>query len=328
MKILKYCALVFVILLIPQSPADGGLPPWCRIYFTPRDPVEEKLISLIDSAREKISAAFYSLDLEDVIQALFRAHQRGVDVRLVMDDANVGAPLRKLKAAGLIRADLAPHDFMHDKFMVVDDFISWTGSYNPTKLGTERDDNNIIVIASRELAANYQDEFEEMWGGKFGSDSPGPTAVTSFDIHETALENYFAPEDDCARRIIIEIKRARRSINFALFTFTLPSVAQALLEKDREGITVRGVMERGQNSPWNCFRILKDCGMDVRWDENLYYLHHKFFVIDGETVITGSFNPSRHASTANDENLLIIHNRAVAGRYQAEFQRLRARNWE
>ena len=313
---------------MPGELAAAPLPPWCRVYFTPQDPVEEKLISLIDSAREKIQAAFYSLNLESVIQALWRAHQRGVDVRLVMDDANVGVPVRKLKTAGLIRTDLAPHDFMHGKFMVVDDFITWTGSYNPSRLGTEKDDNNIIIIASRELAAAYEDEFGEMWGGKFGSDSPGPTSVTSFDINGTAVENYFSPEDDCVRRIIIEIKRARRSINFALFTFTLPSVAQALLEKEREGINVRGVMERGQNSPWNCFRILQDCGLDVRWDQNLYYLHHKFFVIDGETVITGSFNPSRHARTANDENLLIIHNRAVARRYLSEFRRLQARNWE
>lgn len=314
--------------LITGELTTAPLPAWCRVYFTPRDPVEEKLVSLIDSAREKISAAFYSLDVEEVIQALLRAHQRGVEIRLVMDDSNVGPPVRRLKAADLIRADLAPHDFMHDKFVVVDGFISWTGSYNPTKLGTQRDDNNVIVIASRKLAAAYEDEFEEMWSGKFGSDSPGPTAVTSFDIDGTSLENYFSPEDNCARRIIEEIKHARHSINFALFTFTLPSVAQALLERQHEGINVRGVMERGQNSPWNCFRILEDCGIDVRWDENLYYLHHKFFVIDGETVITGSFNPSRHASSANDENLLIIHNRAVARRYLTEFRRLQARNWE
>ena len=101
-----------------------------------------------------------------------------------------------------------------------------------------------------------------------------------------------------------------------------------LLEQSLTGVDVKGVMECGQNSPWCCYRVFEDCGIDIRWDQNLYYLHHKFFVIDGKIVITGSFNPTKHAGNANDENMLIIHHSGVARKYLKEFDRLWERQWE
>jgi len=62
--------------------------------------------------------------------------------------------------------------------------------------------------------------------------------------------------------------------------------------------------------------------------QNLYYLHQKIFVIDSKIVITGSFNPTKHAGDANDENMLIIHHSGVARKYLKEFNRLWERQWE
>jgi phosphatidylserine/phosphatidylglycerophosphate/cardiolipin synthase-like enzyme len=43
--------------------------------------------------------------------------------------------------------------------------------------------------------------------------------------------------------------------------------------------------------------------------------HNKMMVIDGETVITGSFNFTKAAEKENSENLLIIHDRKLAEKY-------------
>ena len=48
-------------------------------------------------------------------------------------------------------------------------------------------------------------------------------------------------------------------------------------------------------------------------------MHHKVFIIDNETVITGSYNPTKHANEKNDENILVIHGREIAGEYVQEF---------
>lgn len=307
------------------------LPPWCRVYFTPVDPVEQRMISLIDAARERIWAAFYSFSLEEVARALIRARTRGVDVRVVMDDLAArpaSSVSHRLKKLGLLRTDFSSADFMHHKFMVIDSFITWTGSFNPGETGSCRDDNNVIVIASRELAANYEAEFLDLWSGRFGAGSRETTTRPRFFVGRTEVEIYFAPRDPCAARLIELLGAARKSIRFATFAFTLEPAAGALVAASLRGVDVRGVMERGQNSPWNCHRIFSDCGMDVRWDQNLYYLHHKFFVIDGRTVITGSFNPTKHAQAANNENMLVIHHGGVAKRYLEEFERLWERWWE
>jgi phosphatidylserine/phosphatidylglycerophosphate/cardiolipin synthase-like enzyme len=51
-------------------------------------------------------------------------------------------------------------------------------------------------------------------------------------------------------------------------------------------------------------------------------MHHKVLLIDGEFVITGSYNFSNNAELRNDENTLILYNPDIAGMYQAEFERV------
>ena len=63
-------------------------------------------------------------------------------------------------------------------------------------------------------------------------------------------------------------------------------------------------------------------GLQVRLDRNRGAMHHKVIIIDGERVIMGSYNYSRNANRYNDENIMIIDNREIAGRYLAEFKRL------
>ncbi|MBW2972476.1 hypothetical protein KY359_05560, partial [Candidatus Woesearchaeota archaeon] len=61
-----------------------------------------------------------------------------------------------------------------------------------------------------------------------------------------------------------------------------------------------------------------------RWDGNKANMHHKVFVIDNKTVVTGSFNPTSNADTKNDENVLIIHDPEVAQKFSEEWERV----WE
>ena len=48
--------------------------------------------------------------------------------------------------------------------------------------------------------------------------------------------------------------------------------------------------------------------------------HNKVMIIDGETVITGSFNFTKAAEERNAENLLIIHDKKLAERYIKNWQ--------
>ena len=67
---------------------------------------------------------------------------------------------------------------------------------------------------------------------------------------------------------------------------------------------------------------LKRAGVDVREDGNCGLMHDKVFVVDGRTVVTGSFNWTRQAQEANDENAVFADNQWLAQRYADEFERI------
>ncbi|PIZ50622.1 hypothetical protein COY27_06455 [Candidatus Woesearchaeota archaeon CG_4_10_14_0_2_um_filter_33_13] len=52
-------------------------------------------------------------------------------------------------------------------------------------------------------------------------------------------------------------------------------------------------------------------------------MHHKVFIIDNRTVITGSYNPTGGGDKSNDENILIVEDEEIAGRFVEEFIKVR-----
>jgi phosphatidylserine/phosphatidylglycerophosphate/cardiolipin synthase-like enzyme len=70
---------------------------------------------------------------------------------------------------------------------------------------------------------------------------------------------------------------------------------------------------------------MRQAGLDVRLDGLEGQMHHKVIIVDGRTVVTGSYNFTNGAERYNEENLLIIHDEALAEIYEAEFGRIYAR---
>jgi phosphatidylserine/phosphatidylglycerophosphate/cardiolipin synthase-like enzyme len=137
------------------------------------------------------------------------------------------------------------------------------------------------------------------------------------------LEVYFAPEDKVASRLIPVLSAARESVRFMAFSFTSSDIADALIRLARRGVSVEGVVEgRSADAAYGQYDRLKKAGIPVWKDGNPYLLHHKVFIVDGETVVLGSYNFSGNAEKDNDENLLIIHNAEVAQAFLGEYGRV------
>ena len=51
-------------------------------------------------------------------------------------------------------------------------------------------------------------------------------------------------------------------------------------------------------------------------------MHHKVFVLDGRTVVFGSYNFSDNAERENDENCLIVDDPSLAAAFGGEFERV------
>lgn len=323
---------------------DGGSGPvveepggaWYQIYFTsPRYPdedayhtggLDERLVAAIDEAQESVDVAAYDFDLTSVADALIAAKKRGVRVRLVTDTDNVDErAVRNIKKAGIPVVDDGRGAIMHDKFVIIDVSTVWTGSWNLTENGTYRNNNNAVALQSVRLAENYATEFEEMFEEEsFGPNSPADTPHPRLKIGGVAAENYFAPEDEVAEKLISLLGGAQSSIHFMAYSFTHDGIGKAMRDRAKHGVIVQGVFEdRQANNEYSEYgRLKKVKGVEVRLDGNPYIMHHKVIIIDDETVVLGSFNFSASADEKNDENVLIVHSAEFAAHYLAEFRRV------
>ena len=317
------------------EPVTGA---WYQLYFsTPHypdergsrvDTIQKGLIEAVNSAQKSLDIAIYEFDLKESGDAILAAHDRGVQVRIVTDSDTLeeDESLIRLKKAGLPIVPDERGAIMHDKFVVVDGQAVWTGSWNFTSNDTFRNNNNAIYIRSAQLARNYSTEFLEMYAQHaFGPTSPANTPSPQLQIGDTLVETCFAAEDHCAAKLIRAINQAQQSIRFMAFSFTHDGIGQAVVGRARAGVDVKGVFEtRGSDTEASQYGFLRAQNLDVWQDGNPYTLHHKVFVIDGKTVVMGSFNFSANADESNDENILILHNSDIAGQYLAEFERVYA----
>ncbi|MBC7875703.1 MAG: DUF1669 domain-containing protein [Anaerolineales bacterium] len=321
-----------------QLPAGYGVRgSWFELYFTnPNSPlasqktggIDGPLVKAIDSARLSIDVAIYSFSLNSIRDALLRAHDRGVQVRIVMESDNLDrTDPQRLKEAGIPMLGDRREGLMHDKFVVIDGSEVWMGSMNFTDTGGYADNNNLIRIRSVKMAENYTKEFNEMFvDDKFGDNIIAETPNPRVTIDDTPIDVYFAPDDNVQANFIELVNNAMHSIYFMAFSFTADEIGAAVRARAQEGVTVAGVMETEQiNSNIGTeFDLFQQAGLDVFRDGNEGQMHHKAMVIDESIVIFGSYNFTNAAETRNDENLLVIYNKDIAAQFVAEFQRVYA----
>ena len=181
----------------------------------------------------------------------------------------------------------------------------------------------MLRFASRQLAADYTHEFEQLFAGRFGTSKTSATPYPRVQVGGANVEVYFSPEDGVAKHVLQRLAAARKSIHFMTFSYTEDNISDAMIAKVKGGLTVRGVFE-AQNAHGSGadFSRLQQGGVDVLEDGNCHILHRKVIIIDARTVITGSYNFTSSAEKDNDENLVIVDDPALARAYLDEFERV------
>ena len=322
----------------PEIVGSGG--DWWQVYFADpqnvNDPTDltgsmpQKLIALIDAAQSTIHIASFEFNLTPVAEALIAAHQRGVDVKWVTDDEHGleadeeddHGQFAMLEDAGIEIKDDGRSALMHDKFWIFDEHKVWTGSTNITANGNFRNNNNVIIIESPQVAAIFEREFAEMWAGEFGPRSSSTVDDQTVTIDGTRVQVLFAAEDEVVSQLVPLIEGAQNNIRFMAFSFTHDDLGAAVLARAEAGVDVRGIFEtRASETQYSEMPALYCAGVPVRQDGNPGTFHHKVFVIDDQILVTGSLNFSDNADNSNDENVVVITNSDIAAQYLLEFER-------
>lgn len=156
-------------------------------------------------------------------------------------------------------------------------------------------------------------------GCAFFSPSQAPPLIPSGE--KAQIQAYFSPGGQCTEKIIAAIHSAESSIYVMAYAFTSPSIAQALTRAYERGVSVKILIDRSQlKAKHSQLSSLLQKGIPIFIDPATGIAHNKVMIFDEKSVLTGSFNFSQAAETKNAENLLLIHDAALAQVYK--------NNWE
>lgn len=310
----------------------------------------------IDAAQVSVDAAVYGFNKQNIIDALIRAHYRGVNVRLVGD---AGEYARGSHGYATMEANRVPvqtgnqFHIMHNKFFILDGRFVFTGTGNISRSEFTFNNNNWVWIDSLGVADLFTAEFEQMFEhGRFSAAKIPIDMPNTFQVGDTLVEIWFSPQDDAMGRILEELRNVHTSIHFSIFAFTKDQVATEFINRHRElhdpdeeiapgdfprrGVV--GLLDRSQlhgNGQYHQSYRLAANSIPLRMDANENSripgdyqagggrLHAKTMVLDAGTddarVLTGSFNWSSAATISNDEVLVVLRGRRIADQYMEEF---------
>ncbi len=132
---------------------------------------------------------------------------------------------------------------------------------------------------------------------------------------------YFTPPADVAAAVIEVIDQSKTEVLVQAYGFTHNGIAQALLRAHARGVMVKVLLDaKTDTSNRYVTDLLQAQQIPLKLDASHAIAHNKVIVVDGELVITGSFNFTNSAQTRNAENLLVLKSTGLADSYKANWQ--------
>jgi phosphatidylserine/phosphatidylglycerophosphate/cardiolipin synthase-like enzyme len=138
-----------------------------------------------------------------------------------------------------------------------------------------------------------------------------------------ASRAYFSPGDACLSAILGLLGKARVSLDICVFTITDDRIARAILEAHARGVRVRVITDNDkQYDGGSDIERLRGAGIALKVDETEHHMHHKFALVDGTTLLNGSYNWTRSAGSFNEENLVVSSEPALVQAFARQFTAL------
>ena len=268
-----------------------------------QDNMRTTLKEAILQAKESIVLIIFSLTDNDMIAALKKKAEEGVDVLVIHDAVATQDIAFKLGPKVKIKAR-REKGLMHDKILSIDHKDVWLGSANFTKESLDTHANLMIGIESPQLAEAVEKKADEMLQRSSYKSLPIYLKTKNQEI-----ELWFLPDARQALEHLIDVlNTAKKSIRVAMFTFTHPLLLQALIDAHKRGVDVEVVIDSdsAKQTSQKVFQRLKREGMKVFVSQRVGLLHHKTAIIDDNILVVGSANWTRAAFTANDDNICFV----------------------
>lgn len=139
----------------------------------------------------------------------------------------------------------------------------------------------------------------------------------------------FFPDVDTAKKtgayedLSRVVSSAEKSICVCVYAFSSWRLIDILISAHQKGVVVRVITDREQMAS-NASQVerLRSNGIQVRHNNNTYFMHHKFAIIDDKYLVNGSLNWTRQGIHGNQENVVISSNTRIVVPFMERFEHL------
>lgn len=287
-----------------------------------------RIVELIDGATERVEVAQFTFSRQAVEDAILRAHERGLDVRVAMNyqQAQGDNPSTRLRDAGVPVTFVEGKDngryvgLQHAKFVIVDDTTIAMGSNNFSSTGFSINNENTLVLASRAddpIVEAFNCYFDKMVDNALEE----AASCSSPDAR-------FTPSTHPWKMLRDEMRASQNSIDVLMHHLVFGDAVKELAKAAERGVRVRVLVnaadrDETEGSNWD---RLREAGGEIRYKQtngDLYQImHHKLAIIDGKTLLNGSGNWSGSAFFNNWEFYVRLRDPNVIADYGGMFARL------
>lgn len=340
----------------PARTIEVNEPFTANLYFNDElglDVFSELIINGLDSAKNKIELAMYSMDNTAVRDALYRAAARGVLINLIFSDKHENGVKnlfnnnhKNLKISFISSNDGS----MHHKFLLIDRGSTqqklFFGSYNFTNIQGKYDPSFMLTTERPELIWVFGDEFERLAGGIPGgvkeSTNYNPYAAL-IKYPEGFIEIWFSPglvNNNIKDRMLSLIKNSRSNIKIMTWSLTDKDVAAELALKSKQipvsiitddynwsaagsAFPILAAQKNRQNL--NNLEIITDSNRNQEIAKILpnndlnSFLHHHLLVVDDRVAVFGTNNWSSNGFFRNDESMMITNIKSLIKAFEQSY---------
>ena len=304
--------------LPPSSPSAELRHHHQQLLVMPEDGAQA-VVQLIDQARSELRLKQFKLQSEAIEQALQRAHQRGVLVRVMLNPHTSGGDRWNDEAFALLQgmgldvswtSDAFP--VTHEKSLVIDQEAALIATFNLSdKYFTQTRDYGVVTYA-KPVVDQVIAGFEADWNRQFFVPDLGVGLVWS-SAHSRG---------QMAR--IIDL--AKKSLWIQHPKFVDAVILDRIISARERGVKVRllcggkhGISDWDIYDTFSSLRVMERFGVKIRRQKHLK-LHAKLILVDGCYAQTGSMNIDRSAFDLRRELGIESDSPAVVGRLAATFQ--------
>lgn len=319
--------------------------------FSPNAGAASIILKAINEAQLSIDAAAFVMTSDDIFTALVDAHNRGIDVRVVVDAKSAngnGSDVQALLDAKIPVKLNNEFRIMHNKYIVVDNKSVQTGSFNYSSNAEKRNAENVLLLENQpDIAELYTKNFERLFAGSKNLSNKNnylsnyntsyiefidKPIIDSFsvqinngivDVAFSKACNYIQDSPSAKSLVMQVIKNAKNSIYMAAYDFTDPDILNVLKDRQSNGVQLNIVLDYKANNNNNAISQLSNLGANINLNKKFNIMHNKYMIIDNNTIEIGSFNYTTSAENEQCNNILVFYSQKnLINNYMADWNML------